>query len=314
MFIMFAGLELLTANLVEPWLYGIHTGISSLALLLTTVFWTILWGPAGLILSTPLTVCLVVLGRHVPQFSFLHVLLGDEPALAADAQLYQRLLAMDDHGAGAVVDQHLVANSVPELYDSVLIPMLTMVERDRHKGTLDADREEFIFMGIREMIGEAAAPAQGSRRSGSTEASALPGGRILCVPADDESDEIAAAMLAQLLETTGRATILFATGARLQHMIRMSAPAENDTFCISALPPFAFARARVLASYLRRRFPKTRIVVGVWGFTGDADRALRRFEAPAPDRLVTSLASAVEWMAGDGNGSAVEANAPMLAL
>jgi hypothetical protein len=211
-----------------------------------------------------------------------------------------------------VVDQHLVANSVLELYDSVLIPMLTMVERDRHKGTLDADREEFIFMGIREMIGEAAALAQGPRRSGSTDAAALPGGRILCVPADDESDEIAAAMLAQLLETAGRATVLFATGARLQHMIRMSAPSENDTFCISALPPFAFARARVLASHLRRRFPKTRIVVGVWGFAGDTGRALRRFEAPAPDQLVTSLASAVEWMAGDG--SAVEANVPMLAL
>src|SRR6267154_3888681 len=98
-FLLFATLELVTGNLVEPWLYGIHTGISALALLLTTVFWTALWGPAGLILSTPLTVCVVVLGRYVPQFSFLHVLLGDEAVLSAEARVYQRLLAMDDQEA-----------------------------------------------------------------------------------------------------------------------------------------------------------------------------------------------------------------------
>ena len=92
-FLLFAALELVTGNFVEPWLYGMHTGISSLALLLATVFWTALWGPAGLILSTPLTVCVVVLGRYVPQFSFLHVILGDEAALAAEASFYQRLLA-----------------------------------------------------------------------------------------------------------------------------------------------------------------------------------------------------------------------------
>ena len=80
-FALFAGLEMVIANFLEPWLYGSHLGISSLALLLTTVFWATLWGPAGLILSTPLTVCLVVLGRHVPHLSFLHILLGDEPAL-----------------------------------------------------------------------------------------------------------------------------------------------------------------------------------------------------------------------------------------
>ena len=94
-FLLFATLELVTGNFVEPWLYGIHTGISALALLLTAVFWTALWGPAGLILSTPLTVCVVVLGRYVPQFSFLHVLLGDEAVLAAGSEL---LSAPAGHG------------------------------------------------------------------------------------------------------------------------------------------------------------------------------------------------------------------------
>ena len=110
--LLFAALELITSNFVEPWLYGIHTGISSLALLLTAVFWAVLWGPSGLILSTPLTVCLVVLGRYVPQFSFLYVLLGDEAVLASEARFYQRLLAMDEQEAKAVAELYLRENSL----------------------------------------------------------------------------------------------------------------------------------------------------------------------------------------------------------
>ena len=153
-FLLFAALELVTSNFVEPWLYGIHTGISALALLLTAVFWTVLWGPAGLILSTPLTVCVVVLGRYVPEFSFLHVLLGDEDVLAAEARFYQRLLAMDDQEARAVADLYLREHSLSQLYDAVIIPAMTMAEQDRHKGALDRTREEFLFMSIKEMVVE----------------------------------------------------------------------------------------------------------------------------------------------------------------
>ena len=135
-FLLVAGLELIVANFVEPWLYGTRVGISSLALLVTAVFWTVLWGPAGLILSTPLTVCVVVLGRYFPQLSFLHTLLGDEPVLAAEAQIYQRLLAMDQLEAQAVVDKFLKGRPLVELYDLVLIPALSMAEQDRHKGAL----------------------------------------------------------------------------------------------------------------------------------------------------------------------------------
>ena len=110
-FLLFAFLEVVTGNFLEPWLYGSHTGISSLALLVTTVFWATLWGPAGLILSTPLTVCVVVLGRHVPQLAFLHILLGDQPGLAPGANLYQRLLALDDQDARAVAEKYLKDNN-----------------------------------------------------------------------------------------------------------------------------------------------------------------------------------------------------------
>jgi len=96
--------ELIISNLVEPMLYGAHTGISSLAILVAAIFWTAIWGPIGLILSTPLTVCMVVIGRHVPQLSFLHVLLGDEPSLTPDSRFYQRLLAMDHEEARQVLE------------------------------------------------------------------------------------------------------------------------------------------------------------------------------------------------------------------
>ena len=145
-FVLFASLELVIGNVLEPWLYGAHTGISPLALLVTTVFWTVLWGPAGLILSTPLTVCAVVIGRYVPQLRFLHILLGAEQVLGPDAQLYQRLLAMDQQEAREVADLALKDKTLVEVYDQVFVPALMMAEQDRHKGRLEAAREEFLFL------------------------------------------------------------------------------------------------------------------------------------------------------------------------
>lgn len=108
----------------------------------------------GLILSTPLTVCVVVLGRHVPHLSFLQILLGDQPVLAPAAHLYQRLLAMDDHEARLIAYQFRKENSLAQLYDAVIIPALTMAEQDWHKGALDSEREEFLFLTVREMIAD----------------------------------------------------------------------------------------------------------------------------------------------------------------
>ena len=308
-FLMFVVLELATANLIEPWLYGMHTGISSLALLVTTVFWTTLWGPAGLVLSTPLTVCLVVLGRHVPQFSFLHILLGDEPVLASEAQLCQRLLAMDESGARAVMDQYLDKNPVAELYDSVMIPALAMVERDRHQGSLEAEREEFIFLTIREMLSDFAERTRTSATAAESFQGLVPRGRIFCIPSTHESDEIAAAMLAQLLPA-GCATIVLPLDPNNTQLLDLLVPEKDDIFCVSALPPLAFAGARTLASHLRRRFPKTRTVVGLWGHNGDSSRALQRFQPLPPDKIFTSLISAVEWIvSGEAQGPGTELDA-----
>jgi len=288
--LLFATLELVTSNFVEPWLYGIHTGISALALLLTAVFWTVLWGPEGLILSTPLTVCVVVLGRYLPQFSFLHVLLGDEDALAAEARFYQRLLAMDDQEAKAVADVYLREHSLAQLYDVVIIPALTIAEQDRHKGALESTREEFLFLSIREMM------AEFSERTQSEKGLEPAAGRVFCVPASDQADELTAAMLAQLLDQAGQAAISFSLDDSLEHSLGLMNPGEADTFCISALPPFAFARARTLSRDLQLRFPRTKVVIGVWGFAGDTERALQRFQPGRPAKLVTSLTDAVKFV------------------
>jgi predicted PurR-regulated permease PerM len=299
-FLLVVGLELITANFVEPLLYGAHVGISSLALLVTAVFWAVLWGPAGLILSTPLTVCVVVLGRYVPQLSFLHILLGDEPALAAEAQIYQRLLAMDQSEAHSIAEQFLVGRPVIELYDAVLIPALSMAEQDRHKGAIDAAREEFLFLSMYEMIAEFSEyrPA-GTLSAGETslvpDAAEQNTGRIFCVPAHDQADEITAAMLAQILEQKGLAVLSFPLGAAsLNDWIGVMDPGPSDVVCISALPPYAFAPARAVCKQIRERFPKLKVVACVWGFSGDIDKAKARFERTPPDRLMISLAEAVE--------------------
>ena len=293
-FFLVAGLELIVANFVEPWLYGTHVGISSLALLVSAVFWAVLWGPAGLILSTPLTVCLVVLGRYVPQLSFLHILLGDERVLGAEAQIYQRLLAMDQLEAETILAQVVPGKPLVELYDSVLIPALSMAEQDRHKGAIDAAREEFLFLSINEMVVEF---SEYSRPEGAAIAGAAENlnHRVLCLPAYDRADEITAAMLAQILEQKGFATLSFPLlGLSPNECLASIESDPGEVVCISALPPYAFAPARAMCKQIRERFPKLKVVVCVWGFSGDTRKAMARFERTQPDRLATSLAEAVE--------------------
>jgi predicted PurR-regulated permease PerM len=293
-FFLVAGLELIVANFVEPWLYGTHVGISSLALLVSAVFWAVLWGPPGLILSTPLTVCLVVLGRYVPQLSFLHILLGDERVLGPEARIYQRLLAMDQLEAETILAQVVPGKPLVELYDSVLIPALSMAEQDRHKGAIDAAREEFFFLSINEMVVEF---SEYSRPEGAAAAGAAGNlnHRVLCLPAYDRADEITAAMLAQILEQKGFATLSFPLlGLSPNECLASIESDPGEVVCISALPPYAFAPARAMCKQIRERFPKLKVVVCVWGFSGDTRKAMARFERTQPDRLSTSLAEAVE--------------------
>ena len=287
----FTAVELIASQVVEPVIGGARTGISPLAILVAAVFWGALWGPAGLILSMPLTVCVVVLGRHVPQLEFLNVLLGDEPVLSPKARLYQRLLALDQQEAQSVVDAFLKDGTPIDLYDLVIIPALSMAEQDRHKGELDGSKEAFIIQSISEVIGELAEyklpePAQRTGR---------PDLRIIVLPANDQADEITAAMLAQVLERAGYPVVCLPVAGSVPDAVELiagMAPQRGDVVCISALPPFALLNARSMAKRLRQQFPDLTIIVGLWTFTL-SERAAERFGQAFVETVVTTLGDAV---------------------
>lgn len=304
-FVLFSSLELVTGNLIEPMLYGVHTGISSLALLVSAVFWTAVWGPAGLILSTPLTVCLVVIGRYAPQLAFLHIMLGDEQVLAAEAQLYQRLLAMDQEEARAVVDLFLKDHTLADLYDQVLIPAMSMAEQDRHRGAIEAEREEFLYLNISEMVAEFAESAAAVTVPTRTTKT-----RAFCLPAYDQADEISCAMLAQLLEQKGMIAMAFPAGPTADEMFAFIQPEAGDVVCISAVPPYAFTPAKTMVNHLRNRFPHSTIIVGIWGFSGDIQKAMARFDRGKPDRLFATLDQVVNEVLGRETGEAIQPEIP----
>ena len=149
---LFVVLELINANVLEPWLYGKHTGVSPVAILVAAVFWLWLWGPVGLLLATPLTVCLLVIGKHVPQLSFLDVLLGNEPVFEPKKRIYQRLVAGDQEEADELLEDLLEDKPLVEVYDTVLIPALALAETHWHRGEFNDGKHKFIMESLKEMI------------------------------------------------------------------------------------------------------------------------------------------------------------------
>jgi predicted PurR-regulated permease PerM len=301
---LFIVTELIVSNFIEPMLYGIHTGISSLAILVAAIFWTAIWGPIGLVLSTPLTVCLLVAGRHVPRLRFLHILLGDEPVLTPSSRFYQRLLAMDHDDARRVLENHLEGQTLEDLYDSVLIPALSLAEHDRHQDRLDDASQKFICQSTRELIeelweprAEDAGSANESAEAAESSAIDLPQAarartapplNILCLPARDEADELVATMLAQVLERAGHRAQCIPVDAAAEMLAQIRA-AHPDVVCISALPPFAVPHVRSLYAKLRAQEPNLRILVGLWHFSGDPSKISRRLGLAGGSQTFSTL-------------------------
>jgi predicted PurR-regulated permease PerM len=300
---LFVITELAISNLVEPMLYGAHTGISSLAIVMAAIFWTAIWGPIGLVLSTPLTVCLLVVGRHVPQLRFLHILLGDEPPLTPESRFYQRLLAMDYEEAHEVLQKCLNEMSLEDLYENVLIPALGLAEQDRHQNLLQDENERFISQSTRELIDELWEPRNGETapdsekaRSEITLRAIAPNStrslNILCVPARDEADEIVGTMLAQLLQRAGHQAECLEV-ASSEHMLAQISERKPDIVCISALPPFAIPAVRALYGRMHGQNPKQKVIVGLWHFSGDSAKLAVRLALKEDSRAFTTLAEIV---------------------
>lgn len=288
-------LELVSNGLLEPLLYGQSTGVSEVALMVAIAFWTWLWGPVGLLLATPLTVCVSVLGRYVPQLEFLKILLADEPVLEAHAAYYQRLLAKDQDEAAAIVDDALRTQALDAVYDEVLIPALVAAKRDREQGALAVEDLQFIVQATRAIIEDVGAqslpraPAPATDPAGDADDAPQPPVPILGCPARDEVDELALLMFRQLLDPARytlevvSAEALTAAGAPLVE------PHGVALVCIAALPPGATAQTRSLCKQLRARCPTCTIVVGCWGFTGDRDAHRALLLAAGADEVGMTL-------------------------
>ena len=283
---VFITLELLVANVLEPLVYGAHTGLSALAILISAVFWTLLWGPIGLILSTPLTVCLLVASKFVPSLAFINVLLGDEEVLPAEALFYQRLLAFDLEEARKIADDFRATHTQRELYESVVIPALSMAEADRHQGTLDPERETFIIQSATEMLEEWSGDSQPSER--------LAPVKIFCLPVKDEADGLTAEMLSQVLIEAGLSSQALSAGRLVGEMIQELSQQEVPIVAICALPPYATAQARALCKRLRSALPDLKIVVGVWYREELPLSVKQRFENSGADAIVGTLREAVD--------------------
>jgi predicted PurR-regulated permease PerM len=293
--LLFAGLELVIANFAEPYIYGRRTGISAFALVVMAIVWTMLWGWPGLIVSTPLTVCLIVLGRHVPQMAFLHILLGEGAELSPEAGFYERLIAMDQPEAHAIADRFLKNRALVQLYDEVVLPALILSEQDRHKGVLDDVRSTWLYQSATELIAELTdyKPSLGTLPAcdpGSVPERASP---VVCIPGNDQADEIAGMMLAQLLEQCGHRTLLLSTSALSPEIMSRLSEDPSTILCISAVPPFAFAQARRLALILRQNLPNNPIMVGLWGSDSDLDVLRDRFGNARPDAVAATLDEAL---------------------
>ena len=304
---LFVTLELVISNFLEPWLYGKHTGVSAVAVLVAAIFWTWLWGSVGLLLATPLTVCLLVLGKHVPQLSFLNILLGNEPVFELKTRVYQRLLAGDPEEAAELTEQALEHSSLAEVYDTVLIPALALAEGDRRRGDIDEGRQKFIFQCLKDTIedlGERQRETRLQQANGEavethkdTDLVVLSTSTkpcILLLPARNATDEIAATMLAQLIESSGFRVEAISETVLAGELADLIAQRQADVVCISAMPPAAATHARYLCKRLAGKFPAVRLIVGLWNAQGDLAKARTRIGCEAAVRVVGTLAQAHE--------------------
>src|SRR5215470_18098009 len=199
---LFLVVELITYVALEPLMYGHSTGVSQVALLVALAFWTWLWGPIGLALGTPLTVCLVVLGKHVPSLGFISVMMTDEPALPVDVSYYQRLLARDSTEGAEILDGYLADHSLEQAYDEILVRALSRAKRDRDAQRVSDEEVHSVYQAGRETVEKLSARRhEASEESDTIESAAVEEAPlVLGCPAADEGDEVALLMFGQLLK------------------------------------------------------------------------------------------------------------------
>jgi methylmalonyl-CoA mutase cobalamin-binding subunit len=299
-------MELIFNNVVEPLVYGSTTGVSTIGVMLSAIFWTWLWGPIGLILSMPMTVCLLVAARYVPQLRFLTILLAEQSPASPAERTYQRLLAFDYHEPIKLAHKEVKESSLAAYYDNVLVPALALAENDRHLDVLNEDQSTFILESTGDIVdelGEASHRSLAQAQAHETKTAAAAGAervngpitsptRILCIPLRDEADEIAAHMLAQLLVLEGYQASTGAAKSLTSELVDRVADTDSDVVIISALPPLQPRDTRLLWRRLRKQYPHLPIVVGFWTAVEQKESLAEPVE-DAESRVVTNFAEAI---------------------
>jgi predicted PurR-regulated permease PerM len=286
-FVYFLILDLVTANVVEPLLIGHNVGVSPIALLVAAAFWTWLWGTVGLVLSTPITICLAVIGQHVPRLRPLALLLGNTPALPAALRFYQRLLAKDRPGAAAVMAEASLHNGAAEMYDAVVLPALATASRDRAAGRLTAEEEQAVLESAFAIVDAAAPPAPA--HNGVPQPAAAGPPVIVSVPAHRSAEELPLRMISQVLLPEGYCVKEGTTQLLPAQVERLIEESGAGAVVVSVLPPGGIPQTFYLCRRLRKRFPNLPIVVSYTGPIANYDRLLVRMRKSGVTYVTTSL-------------------------
>ena len=302
---LFATLEIIVSNFVEPPLYGSHVGLSPLAVLVAAIFWTLIWGLPGLVLSTPLTAFIVVMGRYIPGLSGLSVLLGDEPVLPLSVQFYQRLLAVDHDDARLHLDRWAKDKPLDEIYETVVVPALSHAEHDRYKDEIDEPSKLLMLEGVREMVEELGElPIENSEKQENNldeadqadliveKSNSLT--EIVCIPARDDADDVIALMLCQLLERRGYKSRNVSLAA-VPEMLAQVSETKAKIICITALPPFAMSHARELYRECRTLSAQCHVVICYWHFEGDLQKTAARIKMIPGDSIFVTLPQVLDY-------------------
>jgi hypothetical protein len=263
----YVALEMFTNLVLETVLYAGAAGVSQVALLVAVAFWTWLWGPLGLLMATPMTVVLVVIGKHVPSLEPLGTLLSDAPPLSADTSYYQRLLARDQAEAADLVDRFVSSQPANTVYDGMLMPALNYAERDRLEGRLSPDEESAVIETTRELL--QGLTLEPSLRGPATAAPL----RVLGYAANGASDELALRMLGQLVRGLPIDIEIAGTRMLTSELVAHLEAEQFGALCIADLPPSAPSKTRYLVKKLRAALPDLRIAVGRWAPAELADES-----------------------------------------
>jgi predicted PurR-regulated permease PerM len=301
---LFVVLELFTNLVLETALYAGAAGVSQVALLVSVAFWTWLWGPLGLLMATPLTVCLVVVGKHVPGFEFIGTLVANEPALAPEYGYYQRLLARDLGEAADLIDRHVKTEAPRTVYDALMLPALNYAERDRLEQRLSLDEEASVIDATRELMADAdeaiarlESPPDRLIEAPTTAAPAETL-RVLGYASNGPADEVALGMLARLVDDLPIAVEIVNQRMQASDVVAMVAAQGVTVVCFADLPPSSSSKTRYLVRKLHAAMPEVRIVVGRWAPPTLADETTEPLRNAGAHLVTSTLADTRTYLAG----------------